>query len=104
MIAQKARIDPPPPDDEPPTVLELQATIAMLNAKLAVYEAVPQPGEDHWCVFKRATKISGMKREKLRRRCESGEVEARKVKGQWIVNATHATRRRFEEARLGRSG
>jgi hypothetical protein len=110
--ADDAPVDPPTAAefatsstlDGGPVALELatvQAENAMLRARLAVYEPA-QP--DHWCNTKRAMKISGMKREKLRRYCKSGEVKARKERGQWIVNATHATRVRLEEARLGNDG
>jgi hypothetical protein len=122
MMAQKKKTDTPPdpPPVDPPNVAivemagtamdgapvaselaTVQAENAMLRARLAVYEPA-QP--DHWCNFKRAMKISGMKREKLRRRCEAGKVEARKERSRWIVNATDATRVRLEEARLGNDG
>jgi hypothetical protein len=113
----KPKTEPPPqqipPADPPagplndgPVVSELavlRAENAVLKARLAEYEPVQtqsaQP--DHWCIFKRAVELSRFRREKLRRYCENGTVQAHKKRGQWIVNATHASRVRLEESRLG---
>jgi hypothetical protein len=93
--------DPPPVDApaEPQTLTAaldanrlLQATVAELRARVAALESRP---EESWITLKtaahnafRPTSAKDVKNagERMRRLVESGEVEAKKVNGAWLVD------------------